>query len=244
MKQLLLFFTVVMMAAFMPIAVKADCSNKEKNELSALASNVKIDYEAKKREVSLDGTDNGGNIISTTYDQRYFEVSIYNVTPELVINVVGGTADVIYTYADSKDGIVTFATENANEVAKYSFTIKSNSTNCSDVQLRAMSLTLPKYNIGSTYQICDDAKDYYLCKEYITIEGEMTDADFFEKVENYLAKNGKIDDNNGEEADDANILVKSLSFIGKYWYYFVSGLILVGIVVTVIVVTRIRRRSI
>ncbi len=242
MRKNIFYLIVVGMAILMPLSVDAECSYQDQTKYNKEASNVKTDYTVKTRQVSLPVTGEEG--ATDTFDVKYFEFNIYNVTANLRLSVSengGLTKDI--TISDVKDGKVSFEVPDSFNITKYKISVYATQGDCSNELLREMNIVVPKINLYANYQICEEAKGFYLCQEYINTDEEIGEDDFFQKAESYMKKIAKEKDQNGND-QNGNFFNKTLDFLANNWYYIASGAILVGMIITIIIVLIRRRRVI
>ncbi len=210
--------------------VYAECSTDDMSKIRSEAVQVKVSYEKTTRimdssEYHIDGTNDDTDLGIT---EEYYKIYINNLTENLYITVYNNYTDKTdtYTYQDSDNGTISFDNNDILQLVKYTITVYSSSnTNCPDTQLYITDLTTPRYNYYYYDSVCNDAKDFYLCQEYLTID--FIDYTTFKKsVNDYLE--GLID-TNGEEVEKQVSVVKT-SFWDKYKIVIiVGGVVIVGI---------------
>ncbi len=211
------------------------CSSTDSVELTRQASNVKIVYEP--FDYKPDGFDDPD---SENYSVVYYmmDIKIYNLNSNMYISVNNGNTE--YEVNNSKmnsDGVVVLRDSDTTEVKKYTFTIYADSPNCKRKILRTIRLTVPKYNYYSTRAACEDIPEYYLCHQYINFDVDAEN--FLKNTNNYRAKLEKS--SNSSKSDDKSnksSINKALSTVSDNKIYIIGGILLIGVVITVLILRR------
>lgn len=217
------------------------CNAVSLNELRTLASNVKINYvEDTITQSYFDAVT--GEYAPAEEDVLY--IKIYNMTSRIYISYEMTGAGIqsdpdknkILTLDDvGEDGTITIKQGAKDTMVNYTFKIFSDAYGCSNKTLRTVKLTLPRYNYYSKQSICRDIPEYYLCKPFVTFNGDNNE-DFYEKVTEYKEK---LAEQKKEEEDDGdNIISDTLSGVSKYKYIIVGVIVLVGAVITILILRR------
>lgn len=230
----------------------AECDFTENNKLNSLAVNVKASYEVSYIEQEKDEFFNAPDGMTPEEIEDFksykgvFNIKITNLTKELYITVYDKMSKETktYTYNDSENGIITIIQEDMLSMNTYSITVySSEETNCPDKKLYTLSLTTPYYNELSSYSLCDDIKEFYLCHEFLTVESTSFE-DFSRLVESY--KKGKIDDEGKDVKKEEEKTNNFFDFIKEHKVLIISissGILVGGIVITIIVVKKQRRKK-
>lgn len=186
--------------------VEAACTNEETSKIRNEAVQVKTSYEKKTRVLDKDeyglpdGTPPDADVEIT---EDYFEVYINNLTDNLYVTVYNDATKetITYNYQNSNNGTISFKWERINQIVDYTITVYSSSkTGCADTQLYQTNLKLPRYNSYSLENICNNAGDFYLCHEYVTVD-EVDYPTFNKRVQSYL--NGQVDINGEEKKEES-----------------------------------------
>jgi len=226
----------------------AACSTEEMNKIRNEAVQIKPSYEKSTKLLGQgdyhqpDGADPEQSL---SISVPYFKIYVDNLTENLYVTVHNSATDETkkYTYADSENGKVTFEWEKIVDVVDYTITVySSDKTACPDTQLYVTNLKTPRYNTRFTDKLCTNAKDFYLCREFITTE-DTDYVDFMNKVQKYL--DGKVN-NEGEEITNPEKNNNS-SFLAKNKTVIiiagVGSLIIIGVGATVIIVKKRRKKN-
>lgn len=210
------------------------CGSADSVALSKEASNVKIVYEP--FEYKPDGFDDEN---SPNFSLIYYmiDVKIYNATSHMYIEVDNGSK----TYnvgidQMNTDGVIVIRSGNASDVKKYTFKIYADSASCKGKLLRTVQLTLPKYNYYSGKSACDDIPEYYLCHQYVNFDVDGNT--FLKNTEAYKAKLSKTSSSTTKDKDKKTTVNKTLSSISDNKIYVIGGILLIGVVVTVLILRR------
>lgn len=228
----------------MPI-VKAECSVEEQNRLTSLAYKVNANYEVITKEVSKGEGMNPPDgltqeeIDNYKYEKRYFKIYISNITEDLYVTVKNNKDNKTetYRYSDAVDNVISFEKDVTWDIVNYTINVYAASGDCAGKSLNTINMTTPMYNMYSEYAICEDIPEYYLCKEYISIETNFDD--FFSKAESYKDKKSKENETSNEEKKGIGKFIKE----HKGTIIITSIIIIVaGGIVTVIIVKKQRSR--
>lgn len=228
--------------------VHATCDTTESNKIRSEAVNVKANYE--KVEGILDESEYNppDGLTDEELEQfvakyNYFKIYITNLTENLYVKVYNDVTKETktYHYADSDQGTISFDWTNLKSIAKFRIDVySSNKTGCPDTKLFTLYQTTPRFNTYSGYSMCDDAKDFYLCHDYLTVDPVEFDK-FVELVTKY--KNGQIKENGEENGKPKE---KEKGFFQEYKTQIIIGSILVicaGGLTVVIIVTKQRSKK-
>ena len=243
----LLIFLLITLFVFTK-SVSAACPNSVQAILNRESGNVKVNYEV-IREVDpngsvpdyLIGTEEAKNYVS--YIEK-IQINILNLTDNLVAEVSSSydNSTITYNSKQAKNGIVSFISKSKNDIIKYKFVIKASDTNeCSGENQRTITLTQPRFNIFSTYAVCNEIPDYYLCQKYVEFEDTIDFSEFVDKTDRELAsRNGTSPD--GKPDNNKNWTDQISSFVKEHKKAFIIGgvglIIVAGGIVTFIVIKR------
>lgn len=235
------------MLCFFTIFQRADatCDYDRQVALMTQASNVNITYEigefATGNQIESDDDPNGTMV--DEYETR-FKIDVYNLTPDIFIEVKNNYTNETetYYYDDSSEGTITWyrLPEDFDHLVGYTVTVYSNDTNChGDVLQILPELITPQFNYFSTEAACRNLKNQgqtpYYCEAYVTTDLNMNYYEFLEMANTEL---NKLE----QEAESQN---NQENFWEKYGVIFliVIIVILIGGIATVIV-RRYKRSSI
>lgn len=223
-----LLYVFLLLICLVPLNVKADCSDASISQLKEKANNIKIEYYHdadatyydydKGEEVKQDGVI---NLSLSGLDSSFYVVdnsSGWEIYPD--------------SYENGKL-IIPSVLNNYKEYDIYS-------TECV-VKLRSISISIPNYNKYHDDPICDGIEDdFELCGEFVT---ENVDYDTLKKkADEYKEDNAIATD---KTSDNKAVKAKNniFDFISKYLVFIIIGVIVL-ILVSIIIVKRIRNRSV
>jgi hypothetical protein len=161
------------------------CTNVKFEELQRKASKISANYELRY--------DNDEN--------HYFKIILNNVDKDLLI---------IYndSFYEPKDGKIEL--ENYFESGQtYEFRIYGGENNpCVEEYIASKKITMPKYNIYSELDECQNHKDIPICDKYYDVSFDSEEA-FKEKLNEYLKKDEQPpeDNKNTEEKEDNTTVI-------------------------------------
>ena len=204
------------------------CSNSVSKDLSQEASYVKVKYEVIDKSVTKELDVNGSK---TTYfiPNYVFEISIYNITENISINIKNDVTDeeIRVRYNDTTDGIYTFTNSDFGTIYNYQFGIMSEVSECYEQKIKNISLIKPKYNAYSEYTYCNNSSLFF-CQKFIEKEtGIKSSADFLNKIDVNNQSNKPI-----SESETEMISIKDI--IKDNWILYVC--VLVGVMITSVIV--------
>lgn len=214
-KYLLLIISLVSYFAFSSNVNAALCDKEHINQLKELANQVEIDY-----EYIVDNDEDGDGEFTT----NMYYVGVNLLSSELYIT----DGKKKYYYNDSEAGIIKLYYNSGT----IEFDIYSNT--CQDLILRTITINLPKFNIFSYRNECEQLKEYDLnvCDPWY--QGSIDVESFNNVVSKYL--------NKSVVTKDSNFIDDLIAFFSNYWMHIFGIIIL--IVVIIIVYKIYRRRSV
>ena len=228
--------------------VNAACPNSVQALLNRESGNVKVNYEV-IREIDpngsipdyLIGTEEANNYVS--YIEK-IQINILNLTENLVAEVSSDYDHntVTYNSKQAKNGIVSFVSKSKDDIIKYKFVIKaSDTTECSGENQRTITLTQPRYNIFSTYAVCSEIPDYYLCQKYVEFQDNIEFGEFVDKTDKELASRNKTSQDS-KPNEQKSFTEQISNFVNDHKKAFIIGgvglIIVAGGIVTLIVIKR------
>ena len=236
----IVYFIVILFATTTVEAEESDidtgntCTSESMATFNELASDIKVNYEFD--EILVDTAEDEDSWY-TKYDLKLI---IYNFSDQMQGFIEAtDTHDAVYLSSDrkNKDGNIVIEIEDTTEVQNLNILFYADALGC-DYKLREITITLPRYNYYSTYAICDDIPEYYLCQKYVTyyIDGET----FVDDVTNYKKKMASQKESTeidfGE--DNNTIINQTVSFFSKYKYVFLVIIIWIGVTLTFIILRK------
>ncbi len=218
-KLLILFFALMFVSL---ASVKAStCSDARTLELSSLANNVNVGMEKEYREVAKYVAEEDGE--ETTDIFPAFYLTVYNLTNDLNIAVSreGYQKISYFSYKDVyEDGVLYLDAGFADEVKSYTIKIRSNDAGCKNEILKTITVTTPKFNAKSQYEVCQENSDFNMCKEFTTVNyDEVSESSFIEELDKYKEEKAE------EEKRANSIFNKIAKFISKYRWIFITVII-------------------
>ena len=216
--------------------VGAICNYEEQARLNREVSNVTASYEIVQQALPEnecfppDGSDNPEDYECLS---DYMQITILNVNENMVVRVEDNTHDFerTFRYEDTNDGTISFILEDedGNEIEFNPSVVEigieilaSDETGCEGSTLRTLYLTVPRFNLYSTYQSCSEISDYYLCQRYVTFP-DVTYEQFSQSIANEIAERE-------EEAEEPLAWYERLwEFVVEHKTAFIAG----GIIIVV-----------
>ena len=219
-KKLLILFFALMFVSL--TSVKAStCSDKRILELSSLANNVNIGMEKEYREAAKYKAEEDGE--ETTDIFPAFYLTVFNLTKDLNIAVSreGYEKSSYFSYKDVyEDGVLYLDAGFATEVKNFAIKIRSNDAACKNEVLKTVTITTPKFNSKSQYEVCQDNSEFNMCKEFTTVDYDnVSESSFIEELDKYKEEKAE------EEKRANSIFNKIAKFISKYRWIFITVII-------------------
>ena len=214
MKKILIMTFLLFSVFCMTLNVYAEdeCSYKDKANLNKLAGSVETSYDIIKNE---DGT-------------YKFKIFVYNITNELSITVTNDVDPSFYLLivpSMTTNGTYSFDESDYTNIIKYSFVVRSTIANCTG-DLKKITVVKPKKNKYFDYNECkfSDTEGYTYCKEWITKDITLSEAEVLEKIKEQRSYAKKIKTTACATCSSDVRLSARLEMIRMYKKYIVIGL--------------------
>lgn len=242
MKKINVFLVVlaVFLSPLKFVQAESSCSYSEQVEFNNLAANIRATYEAVDiyygKAIDIDGTGEEVDVYS-----RGLKISILNITDDIYIKVKNTITEEekTYYYKDTIDGVLTFDTDEVDEVTAYQVEIYANKYSCINELYRVYSFTTPRYNSYSKMEICKDNPGFYYCQEFVQSK-EIDINTFYKNLDNY-----KIKEEEKIEEESKTFWDRIKEFYGEHALVInltASVIIIAGVTTTVILVKKRRSR--
>ena len=224
---MILFFDILPVDAL-------SCSKSVSKDLSTVASHVKVAYEViDKSEVKELNV--GEEKTKYTVPNFDFEISIYNITDDIYVEVkndVDGRNRTVY-FKDTDNGVYTFTNSDFGQVYNYTFDIKSTNDGCYGQKIRTTKLVKPKYNAYSEFTYCQNSANFY-CQKFTTKDLKLGSTyEFLQKITVNNEKNKPVE----EEETSITQLVK------QDWKIYLGLFAIVIILASTIIVIMKKRKK-
>lgn len=199
-------------------------------------SELKVDYEA------IENIDESEECLETCVN-RYLLITLHNVPDEITVDVksLNETFKKFSLTSTDKnpENELQMMDENATEIKRYEFTIKSASPDCYGETLKTLTLNTPMFNEYADVASCSTYPDFKYCSKYVNFDiSSLTNEEFTKAFEKYIEEQEK------ENKKEENIVEDAKELVSKYWYIaIILVIILIGAIVT-IVITKRRKKSV
>ncbi len=220
-----LFICLSMFIFIIPVQADSRCSLNEQLELNQLVNNIKISYETKQDIVQYTDMD---------AERIFFQIDILNITDDVYLKITNdfNNEEIIYNYADTEDGLITFNWFDIDSVVNFKVEVYSSvNSACPGELYRTISLKLPRYNYFYDYEICNDYKDFSLCQQFVFFN-DIDEKDFNEQLNKYKASLNKEDTENKPNGNITNNYNSNLKVA------FYTFLIIIAIVLIIIIIVK------
>lgn len=211
MRKVYICLTFVFTLLFLPqiVSAKSLCDNRVLLEQRAKARNVNISYSYTM--------ENGEPIFSVTISNLFEDMYVVDKLSNKVYHSNNFTSDselVIDGYRDNH---------------KITYVVYSKVYGCYGEQLITLYASIPNYNEFSADKVCIGAEEFSLCQRWGAVSVDYDT--FVEKVEAYKKqKASKIEPPDFEQ--EKTWLDYIFSFVGKYYVYLVSLVIIVVLLIS------------
>lgn len=201
-----------------PNSIKAyECSNTDKERLQKLANNVSVSYEEYENNLYFLNVIFSGvsNEITISNDQRH-EYLIY-------ANLNNSYFGEVKSYG-------------LDSGKNYTFSIYG-TKKCIFQKLRTITIQIPSYNIYYKDNVCQNAREYYLCQKWMT--ANLSYEEFTKKVNDYIS----IRDNKKENNNDNSNEMKQFDFFQFYEKYYVPTFIMMIFILIILILLWIKENK-
>ena len=227
---------IIFMMFFVPRLVSAasKCSSEEQIQLQKEAINVNGNYSLREVVRDFDGEIVDVDLDDVHQDDDYYSdtlsfLEIRNVTENIYIKVLeDGTEVANIDYDDTNEGTYFYQVPDVEKIRTYEIKIFSNIGDCIGEEVHNLSVKTPMRNPLAALAACMNVEESY-CDEFITSNVNITEDEIIKRKEAYTQQ---------QEEEEK----KQNDFFAKYGIYVLVGIIVIGVVSTVIVLVK-RRRS-
>lgn len=192
-----------------PLISKAACTYEDKEMYKNMASNINVTYQVKN-------TDSNGNPI--------FEIDIANLARGLM--VIDMQTGVRYQIKD-RDGY-NLAISNITKSGEYILKVYTDrtSTGCGVINLRTITINIPKYNKYYTRKECEGLSSYSVCQRWSGFSGD--EKQFQSAVKKAAADKNSVKENyEGSKKVSKEVWYSNLTvLLIEYWWLILTVLVL------------------
>lgn len=214
MKRYLILLVLAMIMMTLPSKVSAAslCENRVLSDYKSLASNINIHYTYSMKD-----------------DKPVFDITISNIYED--IYVVDSSKNKTYKFKDfTSDYELILKGYSDNQTIKLQF--YTSTTGCYGQLLSTRYVTLPNYNEYSSDEVCNGAEEYSLCQRWGAMS--LSYEEFVSKVNNYKEGKNKPPIVEEEETKKLSLAEIIFKFIGSYYVFLVSGIIIIILIIAAI----------
>lgn len=202
-----IIFGLIVSFCLLPIFVKAECSNNDKERLQKLANNVTY---------TIDENVNG--TFKVTFAGLSDDVRIFNPR----------NMGYYRNLSNSKVGEVSI--DQLQQGETYQFYVYSATTSCVIDRFRTITINVPNINPYYNDDICKNARNYSLCQKFTEVN--LSYDEFVQNVSNYIKENGS--QGSTIKPQDTAKPFNFLKFYKKYYWPTFIGMILIFIVIIIL----------
>lgn len=193
-------FCIISLLFMFPMGIKAyECSNEDKERLQKLANNISVSYEEYE--------ENGKTYFKAIFAGLSKEIRIYSDRRHFYY----------YNYSNNLFDEVELQVYPGNT---YQFTINGSET-CKYNDFRTITINIPNYNPYYEDDVCRNAREYKLCKKWVS-NNEISYDEFVSKVTEYKKQQGEVIADNSTEENGINGFTFLDIYNKYYWPTFVG----------------------
>lgn len=245
----------LVLAFFMSLKVAnaaSTCDYSEQVNLSSAASVVQAKYDIQRVVIDVDG-----NIVpnmnpdEVTEDDEYafittLKVNFLNLSEDVYIFVKGDSGyEQTFYYSDSNSGNIELDGGDLSKVINYKITVYSNSNNCKGEILRTFDFVTPMINPYASLNGCYEMPNFEYCREYLTTPFYASDTEIINEITNEYERYRNNLVNEEENKEEKSFWDNVRNFYQKnkvLIFSIIGGIVVIGIVVTVVVIRKQRSR--
>lgn len=223
MKKIYIILSVVLFFIVTPSVNAAMCDKTDILKKKSEANNINIEYELVKNK---DGSSNVSGL---------FDIKITGLTENLIIK----EETTQKTYFSKPNNGGTILIEN---VEGGNLVFKINYKKCANKLLRTIKVNLPKYNVYSLRDECENINEEELeiCGKWY--QGELNDEIFNEKIKEYQKEQEELRKQEENKTMFEKIIEKAIDYLLEYYIYVISAIVVI-VIITLTITLRRRRAS-
>lgn len=209
------------------------CSSEEQIQLQKETLNVNGSYSLQEVVRDIDGEIVDIDLDDVHQDDDYYSdtlsfLEIRNITENFYI-VIEESGNIVaeIDYYDTDDGTYIFQVPDVEKIRTYDIKMFSDLDNCRGEEVNHISVKTPMRNPLASLAACMNVEETY-CDEFITTNVNITEDEIIKRKEPY--------------AQPQEEEIKQNDSLKKYGIYILVGVLVIGVVSTVIVLVK-RRRS-
>lgn len=243
MKRIINIIVLIIVSVFnFNLITNADtCTYKEKNEYGAYATNVNMGYSVIDEYGTLCYEDGECNENQNT--GFHFVIYINNLSDKIYATVTEdlNKTTTNYYYSDTNKGNIEITQDYKNSRVNYSIVIKIKNGVCAETILRKKTITTPRFNLYSSYPICEGIEDFGLCSRFYDFE--VSENEFYNRTYDYLKKQEEEnEEDKNENKDKSSVLNNIKDFIKDNYIYITSGTVVLIVAISIVVIKKRRDR--
>ena len=237
----LIKYTVLLFMLGIITEVNAECSNKERLEISTAASNISMDYKLETLVIDFKGEfhpeiDPSQVELSETSEYRYYDkitLNANNISDKVYVVLRSDDGDINreFHYSDLDNGSLVYEVPDTLIIRHYTLTIYSELSNCLNEELRKIEVATPKYNDYFEEGICRNNNATY-CNKYVTTDVSISSDEYNRLIDEYMQNENN---NNSSNEQQSNEPTKEKN---KFIYDIVIAICLCLVVVIIIVIVK------
>lgn len=231
-----LFTSVLLGVGVATVSAASTCPGTTLYEEKQRVSEIKVDYEP------IENVDESEECLETCVD-RYLLITIHNVPDEITVDVKS-LNDTFKKFSltsaiRTEDNELQMKDDNATEIKRYEFTIKSASPDCYGETLKTLTLNTPMYNEFADVASCSTYPDFKYCNRYVNFDiSSLTKDEFTKSFEKYIEEQEK------KNKEEESIIEEAKELVSKYWYIAIILVVIVIVTIIATVITKRRKKSV
>lgn len=229
-------FTSVLLGVATTVNAASTCPNTALYQEKQRVSEVTVDYEPIEIE------DESEDCLETCKEE-YLLITLHNVPDDISVDVksLNETFSRFTLPATQKNenNELQMKDDNANEIKRYEFTIKSASADCYGETLKTLTLNTPMYNSFADVASCNAYPDFKYCNRYVNFDiSSLTKDEFTKSFEKYIEEEEK------ENKKEDSVVEEAKELVSKYWYIAIIIIVIIVGIIIAMVITKRRKKSV
>lgn len=231
-----LFTSILLGGAITIVDAASTCPNTTLYQEKQRVSEIKVDYEP------IENIDESENCLETCVDE-YLLITLHNVPDEVSVDVKSLNETFskfsLTSAQRTEDNELQMKDDDASEIKRYEFTIKSTSPDCYGETLKTLTLNTPMYNKLADVASCSTYPDFKYCSRYVNFDiSNLTKDEFTKAFEKY------IEEKEEENKKDDSVVEEAKELVSKYWYIAIFIVVIILGIIIAMVITKRRKKSV
>lgn len=220
----------IIVFAFFPIIVHAECPYDVQSKLKKVASNINYDYNYTENNNTVNFTIRFTNVTPQIYIYDEIHNKSYYNTGSNELKITGFESGKQYKFiVKSTDAVVSSPTVTVpvmidGQWVDQTYTVGLENDGCKNDTLYTMYITLPTYNKYYADPLCSGNESYTLCQKWNKLD--LTESEFKKQLNEYI--NRKSDENQVIIKHKSKSTFDYIIEFYQNYYFIILGVIIIG----------------